>query len=179
MEILQDEQLSVRPATTSDSQLLADWWNDGKVMAHAGFPDGVHTSAAEVAGKLTADSDETGRRLILMKETEAIGEMDYQIVAFGVAEIGIKICREDLREKGYGRRFLTLLIDYLIAAGNQKIQLSTMIENKRAQHVYERLGFQQAAIREAVWQGPTGIWHTAVYYELTAEKWLTQKITIE
>ncbi len=175
MEILRDRELAVRPATEADSYLLANWWNDGAVMAHAGFVDGVNTTIAEVAGKLAKDSDETGRRLILLREGEAIGEMNYRIIAPRTAEIGINICRSDRQEKGYGRRFLTLLIDHLFIVGNQLIQLDTMIENERAQHVYESIGFRKTAIRDNCWQDPAGRWRTAVAYELSEADWQSRK----
>ena len=33
-------QLCIRNAEKKDCAQLAKWWNDGKVMAHAGFPNG-------------------------------------------------------------------------------------------------------------------------------------------
>ena len=40
-------QLCIRNAEKKDCEQLAVWWNDGTVMAHAGFPNGLGTSAAE------------------------------------------------------------------------------------------------------------------------------------
>jgi hypothetical protein len=42
MELRQDNLL-IRYATLNDAKILCNWWNDGKVMAHAGFPDGINT----------------------------------------------------------------------------------------------------------------------------------------
>lgn len=33
--------LTIRNATVEDAVLLSAWWNDGKIMAHAGFPNGT------------------------------------------------------------------------------------------------------------------------------------------
>ena len=41
-------QLCIRNAEKKDCEQLAVWWNDGTVMAHAGFPNGLGTSAAEI-----------------------------------------------------------------------------------------------------------------------------------
>lgn len=48
-----------------DCEQLAAWWNDGTVMDHAGFPNGLGTSAAEIKKQIADDRDETRRRLII------------------------------------------------------------------------------------------------------------------
>ena len=48
MEKLQYENLTIRPAEIADAKQLACWWNDGAVMAHAGFPNGIGTCEKEV-----------------------------------------------------------------------------------------------------------------------------------
>lgn len=53
-----------------------------------------------------------------------------------VAEIGIKICNSDQREKGFGTKFLTMLISFLFGQmGYHKVILDTNLKNNRA-HVY-------------------------------------------
>ena len=50
-------QLCIRNAEKKDCEQLAVWWNDGTVMAHAGFPNGLGTSAAEIEKQIADDSD--------------------------------------------------------------------------------------------------------------------------
>ena len=38
------KHLIIRDALVSDAALLCRWWNDGAVMAHAGFPNGLGTT---------------------------------------------------------------------------------------------------------------------------------------
>lgn len=59
---LTHRNLTIRNATTADAPQLAAWWNDGTVMAHAGFPNGLGTTPEKIALDLTADSDATHRR---------------------------------------------------------------------------------------------------------------------
>lgn len=33
---LQNNNITIRNATSKDASILCKWWNDGKVMAHAG-----------------------------------------------------------------------------------------------------------------------------------------------
>jgi hypothetical protein len=37
-------EFCIRSATPKDAKLLAEWWNDGKVIAHASYPNGIGTT---------------------------------------------------------------------------------------------------------------------------------------
>ena len=100
------QDLTIRNATAEDAPLLERWWNDGALMAHAGYPNGTGEKAAHIAQKIAKDDDATHRRLILEAAGTPIGEMNYRNLNDGSAEIGIKICEMDRQEKGYGRKFL-------------------------------------------------------------------------
>ena len=39
--LLKYRNLTIRDAVVQDAEQLAQWWNDGRVMAHAGFPNGT------------------------------------------------------------------------------------------------------------------------------------------
>ena len=41
---IQNENIIIRSATIDDAVQLNKWWNDGKVMEHAGFPNGIGES---------------------------------------------------------------------------------------------------------------------------------------
>ena len=161
--------ICIRNALKKDCEQLAKWWNDGKVMAHAGFPLGLGTTAEEIAESLAGDSDETRRRLIIDYRDSSIGEMSYRNKGDNVVEIGIKICETDFQEKGLGRLCLSLLIKELFQRGFQKIVLDTNEKNKRAQHVYELLGFRKLRVNKDSWKNQLGNLQSSVDYELTPE----------
>lgn len=164
-------ELSIRNAGRGDCATLATWWNDGRVMAHAGFPMGLGTTPERIAEQIAADADDKRRRVILEREGVPIGEMSYSMVSPDTAEIGIKICVETEREKGYGKRFLSMLITYLFEERQcRTIRLDTNLKNTRAQHVYEALGFARMRVRENSWQDQLGAWQSAVDYALTPER---------
>lgn len=164
---LKDRELTLRHALPADAPQLAAWWNDGAVMAHAGFPKGLGTSAEEVAKKLAGDADRVHRRLILELAGRPIGEMNYRDLGEDTAEIGIKICVTAEQNHGLGRRALSLLIRYLFEdLGYEKIVLDTNLNNLRAQHVYESLGFRKTAVHEDAWTDQLGEKQSSVDYEL-------------
>ena len=157
---LQHGNILLRDATKADAKQLAEWWNNGAVMAHAGFPNGLGTSEEEVAEDIGAGA------LIIEEAGKPIGEANYRIVDDKVAEIGIKICLFDCQNRGIGKIVLSMLIRYLFDNGFNKIVLDTNLENKRAQRVYESLGFRNVRVNIDSWTDQVGKLQSSVDYEL-------------
>jgi RimJ/RimL family protein N-acetyltransferase len=164
--LLKHDNLTIRNAAPDDADLLCAWWNDGGVMAHAGFPNGLGTCPARVIENMAGDSDDTHRLLILELDGVPVGEMNYRNLGNGVAVIGIKICEADRRGKGHGTRLLRMLIGELFSRGYKKIALDTNLENVRAQHVYEKLGFKRVRVNRDSWRDQLGALQSSVDYEL-------------
>ena len=160
---LQYKNLTIRDAMAADAEQLTAWWNDGSVMAHAGFPNGLGTTVEKVIAGLG------NGRLVLEENERLIGEACYRKVGEGIAEIGIKICETDCQNRGLGRVILSMLISWLFAQGFEKIVLDTNLTNKRAQHVYESLGFRKLRINYDSWTDQLGNKQSAVDYELTED----------
>ena len=163
---IQYDTLLIRDAVTADAQQLTAWWNDGAVMAHAGFPLGLGTTVEKVIAGLG------NGRLVLEENERLIGEACYRKVGEGIAEIGIKICETDCQNRGLGRVILSMLISWLFAQGFEKIVLDTNLTNKRAQHVYESLGFQKLRVNIDSWTDQLGNKQSAVDYELTEDNFV-------
>ena len=161
---LQHGRLTIRDALPADAPQLVRWWNDGAVMAHAGFPLGLGTTVEKEAARLP-----TPGRLMLEYKNQPIGEMSWRDVGENAAEIGIKICESTFQEQGLGRIYLSLLIRELFARAFARIVLDTNLNNTRAQHVYEKLGFRKVAVRENSWHDQLGNPQSAVDYALTPE----------
>ncbi|MDR0525213.1 MAG: GNAT family N-acetyltransferase [Spirochaetaceae bacterium] len=153
---LRQDNLLIRYTTKKDAEILCKWWNDGKIMAHAGFPDGINTTIEKIENQISEETNETTRRFIIEINKEPSGEMNYRNKGNSIAEMGIKICDFDKQEKGHGTKLLRMFIKYLFNELNyNKIILDTKLNNKRAQHVYEKIGFIK-----------TGMDENAIYYEL-------------
>lgn len=167
---LQYKHITIRNAGPTDAAQLSAWWNDGKIMAHAGFPNGTGQTAEGIAADIARDTDKTHRRLMIEIDGLSSGEMMYENLSGGTAEIGIKICDVSKRDKGFGKIILSMLISSLFHdLGFQKIILDTNTANKRAQHVYERLGFRKVRVRENAWTDQLGQLQSSVDYELVPD----------
>lgn len=164
---IQNDNLTIRDAVSNDASILCKWWNDGNVMAHAGFPKGLGISEEVIIQQLSGHTDEIYRRLIIEVDEVPIGEMNYRNKGNAIAEIGIKICDFSMQEKGYGRKFLSMLINALFKdLGYKKIILDTNLNNIRAQHVYEKMGFKKLRVNVDSWKNHLGEFMSSIDYEL-------------
>ena len=164
---IQYENFTVRQAEVADAKQLAAWWNDGAVMAHAGFPNGLGTTEEKVIERLG------NGRMVIEESDRLIGECNYRNVADGVAEIGIKICETDCQNRGVGRKVLSMLIGWLFRNGYSKIVLDTNLTNTRAQHVYESLGFCKVRTNMDSWKDQLGRLQSSVDYELVEKDFVS------
>ena len=170
---IKNKELVIRNAVCTDANVLAAWWNDEKIMAHAGFVNGLWETPNEIAESIKQDCDEKGRRLIIELKEIPIGEMSYRITELKIAEISIKICNFSRRERGYGRILLSMLIRELFYNfGCTKIVLDTNTDNLRARHVYELLGFKKEKIEKDSWRDMSGEWRSTVHYTLTPDAFI-------
>lgn len=174
---LNQAELTIRSATKADAEQLTSWWNDGTVMEHAGFPNGLGTTAEATRLLIAENLTSRGQRCILEVNQIPIGEMSYMVEG-QTAEIGIKICDPIWQNRGLGPRYLTMLIGYLFGAESKdyalpvdKIALDTNANNLRARHVYEKLGFRRDDLSDLRWQDQLGNWQIGVAYELKRSDW--------
>lgn len=141
------EKIQIRNAEKKDALQFVTWWNDGEVMAHAGFPNGTNTSIQEVESLLSKNNEQR-RNLIIEYDHTCIGEMVYIKRSAEIVEIGIKICVKEYQNRGLGKMILCLFINSLFQKYHfKKIVLDTNQNNMRAQHVYESLGFKKTGMR--------------------------------
>lgn len=169
---LEYENLTVRSAEDADVPFYVMWWNDGEVMAHAGFPRGLNTTLQKVAEIISRDDEKVSMHLVAEIDNRPVGEMSYKIIG-NIAEIGIKICDKDYRDRGYGKKLLSMLISELFKRGAEKIVLGTNYKNRRARHVYSRLGFEEVEIRRDDWIDQLGELQTTVFCELLPENFVS------
>ena len=158
-------KIKIRDAELKDARTLLLWWNNGKVMEHAGFPYGLETTEEKIKAMLI--KNDNNFRHIIEYNNKPIGEMNYIELDNNVADIGIKICEFSYQNKGLGKKILSLFIENLFNVfGFKKIILSTDLRNLRAQHVYEKIGFKKTKVFYDSWTDQLGKLRTSVCYEL-------------
>ena len=69
------KDILIRNVIETDAAQLASWWNDGSVMDHAGFPNGVNTNEERIKGQVKNYTD-LHRVLMSVYKAKAYGEMN-------------------------------------------------------------------------------------------------------
>lgn len=169
MEI-RHNNLLIRDVVKNDAEQICAWWNNGTVMAHAGFPNGLGVSIEEVSAQIERNRDGKAGFCMILFGNVPIGEMNWRTVGEKTCEIGIKICEEKFQNRGLGKIILRLFIHNLFTElGYEKIVLDTNLSNTRAQHVYEQLGFKKIKTNRDSWTDQLGNKQSSVEYELQRE----------
>ncbi|MBI9045615.1 MAG: GNAT family N-acetyltransferase [Anaerolineaceae bacterium] len=172
---IKQNDIVVRSATLEDAEILTTWWNDGSVMAHAGYPRGLGTTIEAVKSGIKEKQNSLAQRCIIEVSNQRIGECNYNLKD-NQAEIGIKLCDDSFQNRGLGTKVLKMLIEFLFTDKNianaynlEKIILDTNAKNTRAQHVYEKLRFRKVRTNIDVWRDQLGELQTSIDYEMTIE----------
>ncbi len=162
---LKNDRIQIRNAINDDVDKLLMWWNNGEIMAHAGFPLGLKTTKEKVLQNIQKQGEK--RELLIIEfEGNSIGEMYYKLLTDSIAEIGINICDFSKQNKGFGSECLCMLIEYLFNIKKiEKIVLDTNLKNKRAQKVYERIGFKKVKVDLESWKNQLRELQSTVFYE--------------
>jgi len=169
---LKKNDLVLKSAQIEDAKILTGWWNDGKVMAHAGFPKGLGLEQEATIRNIKKMNQDVQKEQLLMilYQDVSIGEMHYKIDQNG-ANIGIKICDFSYHQKGIGTLAIQCLNEYLFDhLGVKRVYLDTNIHNIAAQKTYEKIGFNKIGMRKDVFIDQLGQPQSCYDYELTKLK---------
>lgn len=188
--MIDGKNVIIRQLELGDEEFLYKWWNNGDMMAHAGFQFGTLQSKEAIRRSIHNEIENSNpfsqsKRFIICKKEnlQPIGEMNY--VDWSArnqkCEFGIKICELSEQEKGYGQDALSHFIDFLFRHLNlNKIELTSMIDNKRAHNLYRKLGFNEiGVIRKGYFDSRTGDFSDVMYMDLLKDEWIEVRDTKE
>ena len=74
---IEKENIVIRSANIDDDIQLNKWWNDGKVMEHAGFPKGIGQSLEETIDRIRDWEGKLSQLCIIKIDVKAIGEVQW------------------------------------------------------------------------------------------------------
>lgn len=177
---IEKDNIIIRSATIDDAVQLNEWWNDGKVMEHAGFPNGLGETLEDTINNISHQGEKLNQLCIIEINGKPIGELSYRIKNDRVASTGWKICDFNYLNQGYGPKIIMMLFEFLFTDESfnsnfpiDKIVWDTMLENKRAQYVYEhKIRARKTGLQQKSWQDPLGNWRSTVDYEINKEDFL-------
>ncbi|HAR85967.1 GCN5 family acetyltransferase [Clostridium sulfidigenes] len=180
--MIEGKSVVIRQLELGDEEYLYKWWNDGSFMSHAALAYGTLESKTAIRNSiekevLNSQLYAASKRFIICKKEDMtpIGEMSYcgWDKREQKCEFGIKIWKEE-QGKGYGKDALSHFIDFMFRFLNlNKIELTSMIDNKRAHSLYRALGFKEIGIvREGFFDSRTGKFSDVMYMDLLKREWI-------
>jgi RimJ/RimL family protein N-acetyltransferase len=171
MTYINGKNISLRIASTKDTSILCKWWSDGRIMKHVGLKNGLKTDPDKLQARLSESNSNNSIFIVLNNSGQPIGECTFSILENGKCSIGIKIGELPYQGKGFGKDALLTFIDYLFTSYSiPQIILDTLIENVRAQSLYQSIGFKKKRINRNCWVDPEGIERSAVEMSLSKDK---------
>lgn len=179
---IEKNNIVIRSANIDDAVQLNKWWNDVKIMEHAGFPNGIGESLEDTKNNIRHWEDKLSQLCIIEIDDKSVGELSYRIKDDAAAYPGWKICDFNYQNHGYGTKIIIMLFKFIFTdeAINSKISIEkiiwdTMLENKRAQNVYEnKIGAKQIDVQENAWKDQLGNWRSTINYEITREDFFSK-----
>lgn len=171
---IEKDQIVIRSAEVSDAQVLTGWWNDGNVMEHAGYPDGLGLTMEDTIQSIKGWEGKLSQLCIIEVDGIPVGELNYRLSEDGIVYPGWKICDPKYQNRGIGPKVINMLFQFLFtdpainaSIAPHRIVWDTMLENVQAQHVYEKkIGARRVRVVENAWQDQIGNWRNSVEYEI-------------
>ncbi len=119
----------------------------------------------------TINAMKTGKKIYIVAEINGRISGSGSVESMGGAGSHVGILGIALREKytnmGIGTRLIELLMNEAIKIGIEVIKLSHYENNKRARHVYEKLGFRHAGVIPKARKSRNGKYHgEAIMYRI-------------
>lgn len=145
MDIIIANSIYLRPITLDDTELIVKWRNTKFVQDNFIFREKFTSAMHNNWMKTKVDTGEVVQYIICEFNDNPIGSVyyrDFDAIQKS-AEFGIFIGEENALGKGYGKEATSLFIQYgFNSMGLDKIILRVIDTNRRAEHVYEKVGFK-------------------------------------
>lgn len=144
---IKSNRIIIKPITDDDLPMLMTWWNDGRVMVHVGYPQGLGLTINDMKTYMKKwRNDQTSIRMIIcLKDATPIGETAFHNYRpeLKETEIGIKICRPELWGQGLGTEALQAMTNYaFLHLGVKRVLLNPSKTNIRIIHVNQKCGYR-------------------------------------
>jgi ribosomal protein S18 acetylase RimI-like enzyme len=144
------DQISIRPAVAADAEAIAHLYEELHAAEWHGsppFPIAYEAFLDEVRTVLASD---TTRVVVATNGGTLIGTARVELAArpYGpIAEIRRVVVTAAFRQRGVATRLMAAAEEAALALGTGNLRLSVVSGNQDARRLYERLGYEEFAIR--------------------------------
>lgn len=172
----------IRQLELLDEKLLHKWRNNGEGNEYCAFDYGFLLSEEAFRLEIKKEIENNAvfpnqKSFIICKKDDMlpIGDISYRSWNKRIrsAEFGIEIGEISERGKGYGFDALSHFLDFMFNFLNlNRIELTTLACNGKAQRLYEKLGFKTIGLmRESSINAKTGEHIDVLYMDLLRREW--------
>ena len=180
--MIEGNKVLIRQLEAGDEKLLHKWRNKGEGNLYCGFKYGFLLSEEAYNLQVKEELENTDvfpeqKMFIICKkeDLEPIGDISYRNwnKRNRSAEFGIEIGEISERGKGFGQDALNNFLEFMFNHLNlNRIELTTLADNKRSIKLYEKLGFKKiGVIREMSFDSRNGEYSDVVYMDLLKREW--------
>ena len=180
--MIEGKKVIIRQLELGDEELLHKWRNDAQGNLYCAFNYGFLLSKEAFRLELKEQIENNDifpkeKTFIICKKEDLkpIGDISYRNWDYRnrSAEFGIEIGEISERSNGYGFDALSNFIDYMFNFLNlNRIELTTLADNKVSQNLYEKLGFKTIGlIREGSFDSRAGRYIDVLYMDLLRWEW--------
>lgn len=163
-------RMKLRARTVDDTDLLIEWYKQKELMKHVGYENGLHLLGAQEEKRINNQKNNERLLMLTLLDDTAIGECSYFDIKNTSCKIHIKICDLNFQGKGYGKEGLQMLLAHLFGVlGIKIVFVDVLKENKRAQHLFGAVGFEETGLQEKSWIDQQGIKRDIVLMTLTLD----------
>ncbi len=139
-------KIDIRETSKEDIPHIVRLWNDGDVMRHVGFPEGLGvTEETLIENWLPVVNADAKRKHYSLYHDEIgyCGEAHYRVDPGGNAALDIKLFKK-ARGKGIAYQGLKHAVGHAFSEGNAKMAyVDPHKDNGKALALYEKLGFDK------------------------------------
>lgn len=172
--ILEGERIYLRPLQKSDYQDFCLWYSDNEVTKFLGMKPLSKDEARSLFNRSLKDPNGVYFGVTIKAQGTIIGYVFLAEImrSHRVArEFGIVIGDKTMWGQGYGSEATKLMLQYGFKHLKlHRIELIVLDFNKRAQHLYQKLGFVKEGIqREA--RLVDGKWHDVILMRMLRKDW--------
>ena len=147
--ILKGKRVTLRPLELKDAPLYVRWFHDKDVTRHLAMQERLTLRKEKKYIRDLVKKKDRFNLAIITEDGRYIGASGANLYPKDKrAAIGIFIGEKSVWGKGYATETLTLVADYLFKKlGYRRVELEVSMHNKRALHVYEKIGFTLEGIK--------------------------------
>ena len=162
--------LNIRPTETKDLEHVMNLWNDGEVMRHVGFPEGIGGDLEKMkAWFARLAQNPMAAHFSIFDDEDYLGESFYRVLdGHDLAAMDIKLFPKG-RGRGIARTALGFALDAVFENKlASRAYVDPHLDNLKAVALYERLGFVKKP-------RPAHLEPHSTYYETDRDTWLARK----